>query len=73
MNAEVAAAGSAPPFIPAEAFQKQPEEIGDHPKGCGCDVPGSRSDGGAPLLGALLMGVGLSLIAWRKRRSQQRT
>jgi hypothetical protein len=73
-NTEVAPAGSAPPFIPPEAFQKQPEEIGDHPKGCGCDVPGASGDN-TPLtraLGALGVGLGLSLIAWRKRRTHAR-
>ncbi len=74
-NADIAPAGSAPPFLGPEAFQKQPEEIGDHPKGCGCEVAGGG--GGDAMttraLGAVLTGLGLSLIAWRKRRTQRGT
>jgi hypothetical protein len=75
MSTEVAAAGSAPPFLPPEAFQKQPEEIGDHPKGCGCDVPGGGGGGALDTraLAAVLTGLGLSLIVWRKRRTQRGT
>jgi hypothetical protein len=69
-NGEVVPAGSAPPFLSAEAFQKQPEEMADHPKGCGCDVPGLGSaSGGTQGLAALAMGLGISLVAWRKRRT----
>jgi hypothetical protein len=72
-NNEVAASGSAAPFIPADAFQKTPEEeVQGHPKGCGCSVPGiDRTAAGAVLfLGApLAFGVGLSR---RRRRSRPR-
>jgi hypothetical protein len=67
-NGEVAPVGSAPPFLGNAAFEKQPEEIAEHPKGCGCDVPGSGgSSGVVPFWAALVSGLGLSLIAWRKR------
>ncbi len=72
MNTDVTPAGSAPPFVPPEAFQKQPEEIGDRPKGCGCDVPGDagHESGLARVLGVGAMGLGLSLVAWRRRRTR---
>lgn len=38
---EVTPVGTAPKFIPDEAYQKTPEEeIKQKPGGCGCDVPG---------------------------------
>jgi len=68
-NGDVTASGDAPPFLSADAFQKQPEEIHDHPKGCGCDVPGASSGASRGLL-MLVTGLGLSAVAWRKRRTQ---
>ncbi len=70
-NGDVAPAGSAPPFLSADAFKTQPEEIADHPKGCGCSVPGldpSGAPGGTQALAAACLGLGLSIVAWRKRR-----
>jgi hypothetical protein len=71
-NGDVVPAGSAPPFLSADAFKQQPEELHEHPKGCGCDVPGvdpAGASGGVQGLAALMMGLGLSIIGWRKRRS----
>jgi hypothetical protein len=66
-NGEVTPAGSAPPFIPPEAFQKQPEEMAEHPKGCGCDVAGMATPGAADLA-AMGSGLGLALAFWSRRR-----
>jgi hypothetical protein len=67
LNGDVAPAGSAPPFLSKDAFQKQPEEMADHPKGCGCGVAGlpGRSVWG------LLAGSALAmlLVSRRRRRS----
>ena len=68
-NGAVVAAGMPPPFLSDDAFKQQPEELKDHPKGCGCDVPGTQA-GGAPLMAAVWTGLGLSMIVWRKRRSR---
>lgn len=72
-STDVAPVGSAPPFIPADAYNKTPEEeTKEHPKGCGCSVPGLRSQAsnllfaGVPLLG--LAGIGLG--GRRRRRSE---
>jgi len=64
-NGEVTATGNAQPFIPADAYNKTPEEnIQVKPKsGCGCLTAGSPSDlafGAGPLVG-----VGLILAARR--------
>jgi MYXO-CTERM domain-containing protein len=66
-NTEVAAAGSAAPFIPQDAFQKTPEEeIQTRPKGCGCSVPGMDKTAGALLfLGAPAI---VAVAASRRRR-----
>jgi hypothetical protein len=72
-NGEVAPAGSAPPFLSSDAFKTQPEELHEHPKGCGCDVPGLDAGGlsaGARGLLMLCTGLGLSAIGWRKRRTR---
>src|SRR5580658_3730340 len=48
LSNDVTPTGSAAPFIPPEAFQKTPEEEAqDHPKGCGCSVPGTDGTTGA--------------------------
>jgi hypothetical protein len=65
LNGDVSPAGSAPPFLGAAAFQKQPEEMQEHPKGCGCSVVGLREDG-API-GLLCFGLGVALLATRRR------
>jgi MYXO-CTERM domain-containing protein len=65
-NGEVTPTGTAKPFIPAEGYEKTPEEeIKTRPKGCGCDVPGV-TDTSALL--ALFPLVGLGLAAARRRR-----
>ena len=71
-NGDVAPAGSAPPFLSDQAFQKQPEEMAQHPKGCGCDVPGLDPAGTAQGVSALVgLGAGLGLLARRKRRASR--
>jgi hypothetical protein len=72
VNGDVTPAGDAPPFLSADAFKQQPEELHEHPKGCGCDVPGTDTRGtsdAARALGALGIGLGLSLIVRRRRRT----
>jgi hypothetical protein len=71
-NGEVTPSGDAPPFLSADAFQKQPEEIHDRPKGCGCDVPGQGAglSFGSRALLLVATGLGLSAIAWRKRQTR---
>ncbi len=65
-STEVAAVGSAPPFVPDEGFQKTDEEqIHTKPGGCGCDVPGTTTSSLA-VFGTLL---GLGALAARRRRS----
>ncbi len=68
-NGDVAASGSAAPFIPPEAFQKTPEEEArDHPKGCGCAVPGLAETAGAGAASLPLV-LGLAAVRRRRRRS----
>jgi hypothetical protein len=72
-NGAVVASGDAPPFLSADAFKEQPEEMHQRPKGCGCDVPGLDAGGlseGARALLMLATGLGLSAIGWRKRRTR---
>lgn len=65
-NGEVTPTGTAKPFVPAEGYERTPEEeIKTRPKGCGCDVPGV-GDTSAAL--AMLPLVGLGLAAARRRR-----
>jgi MYXO-CTERM domain-containing protein len=65
-STEVAASGSATPFIPQDAYQKTPEEeIKTRPSGCGCVVAGGRTGGG---LGGVAFG--LLVLAARRRRRQ---
>jgi MYXO-CTERM domain-containing protein len=67
-NGDVAPAGSAPPFIPASAYTKTPEEMNDHPKGCGCSVPG-----GAPFsLAFLALPFGAAILGVRSRRRNRK-
>jgi MYXO-CTERM domain-containing protein len=66
---DVTPTGTSQPFIPADAYNKTPEESGvkEHPKGCGCSVPGMAGNAGAPLaLG--VFGVGFAIAARRRRR-----
>jgi hypothetical protein len=65
-NGEVVAAGAPPPFLSEDAFKKQPEELHEHPKGCGCDVPGLDPSG----VSGLLACSGLALAALGRRRAR---
>ncbi len=70
-NTDVTPTGSAAPFIPSEAYQKTPEEEQrEHPKGCGCSVPGA----GFPSLAWLAapLGIGLAVGVRRRRRTAPR-
>jgi hypothetical protein len=69
-NGDVVATGNAAPYIPASAFQKTPEEEAlDHPKGCGCAVPGLTGASAAGALGVPLV-LGLAAVRRRRRRNQ---
>jgi MYXO-CTERM domain-containing protein len=66
-STEVAPTGSAAPFIPQDAYNKQPEEeVKTRPAGCGCTVVGAREEGGLAAMGAL--GLGLLLVSRKRRR-----
>ncbi|MEO8878118.1 MAG: MYXO-CTERM sorting domain-containing protein, partial [Polyangiaceae bacterium] len=69
-NGDVAPAGSTGSFIPADAYNATPEEQGkDHPKGCGCSLPGTSSgmeENGIALFFSLGM-IGLVLSRRRRR------
>ena len=73
-NGEVTPTGSAAPFIPADAYNKTPEEnIQVKPKsGCGCSVPGmsDNSMGGLALL-LPLGAIGLAVARRRQRTADQ--
>jgi hypothetical protein len=67
LSNDVTPTGSAAPFIPPEAFQKTPEEEAqDHPKGCGCSVPGTDRTTGAGVFAGISLALGL--VAARRRR-----
>jgi MYXO-CTERM domain-containing protein len=67
---DVVASGTAAPFIPADAFQKTPEEeVKGHPSGCGCSVPGMDATTGLALLAGLPMLAGLAAARRKKHRS----
>jgi hypothetical protein len=65
---DVAPSGSAAPFIPADAYNKTPEEeIKEKPGGCGCTVPGlPASTSPLAILGAV---AALGFIAARRKRA----
>jgi hypothetical protein len=68
-SSEVAPSGSAAPFIPQEAYNKQPEEeVKTRPAGCGCVVAGADRGEGALALGGVA--VGLAVIGARRRRAR---
>jgi MYXO-CTERM domain-containing protein len=71
-NGEVTATGTAQPFIPADAYNKTPEEnIQVKPKsGCGCSVPGISQESGFLVL-LPLGAVGLA-VARRRQRTAKR-
>jgi len=66
LNGDVSPAGSAPPFLGKDAFQKQPEEMAEHPKGCGCGVAGLPASGGLGLVAGALGAV--ALVSRRRNR-----
>jgi hypothetical protein len=64
---EVAPSGSAPPFIPNEAYQKTPEEeLKEHPKGCGCDASGMN----AARMGLWMIAPALVLFGLLRRKKR---
>ncbi|HEX7666907.1 MAG TPA: MYXO-CTERM sorting domain-containing protein [Polyangiaceae bacterium] len=66
-SGDVVPAGSAAPFIPQDAYNATPEEQGkDHPKGCGCSLPGTRTEDGLALFASLGF---VGLVFARRRRS----
>lgn len=71
-NTDVKATGTATPFIPADAYERTPEEeIKTRPKGCGCDVPGLST--GDVAWSALAPALTLGLAALRRARSRRGT
>jgi hypothetical protein len=73
-NQDVTASGTAAPFIPAEAYQKQPEEeVKEHPAGCGCETIGHRS-GADTRTGPFAFGgvaLGLAAILGLRKRARR--
>jgi MYXO-CTERM domain-containing protein len=65
-SSDVAASGSAAPFIPPDAYQKTPEEeVKTRPSGCGCAVAGQKSEGALAGVG---MALGMAIAGARRRR-----
>ena len=66
---DVQASGTAAPFIPADAYNKTPEEeLKERPKGCGCSIP-STSRAPLPLaLGASGLAIAAAVSRRRARR-----
>jgi len=67
---DINATGTAKPFIPDEAYQPTPEEQGlkEHPKGCGCSIPGTSAGGALGFGAASLAGIAAALARRRRRR-----
>jgi MYXO-CTERM domain-containing protein len=65
---DITGTGTAKPFIPDDAYKPTPEEQGlkEHPKGCGCSVPGMATGPGLALAGAFL-GLVVALVRRRRR------
>jgi MYXO-CTERM domain-containing protein len=64
-NGDVAPAGSTNAFIPQDAYNATPEEQGkDHPKGCGCELVGNKSQSGI----ALFLSLGMIGLVFARRR-----
>jgi hypothetical protein len=64
---DVAPSGSAAPFIPSDAYNKtQEEEVKTRPAGCGCIAAGAEN--GGVIGGTVGLGLGLAIIAARRRR-----
>lgn len=63
---DVTPSGSAAPFIPQSAYTPTDEEQGkDHPKGCGCSLPGTPTQSGI----ALLFSLGMIGLVFARRRA----
>jgi hypothetical protein len=65
---DIAPVGSAPDMVPQGAFNKTADEesVTDHPKGCGCAIPGIDPAGA---LAALSCGaIAVTAVAVRRRR-----
>jgi hypothetical protein len=68
-STEVAPVGTATPMIPEEAFHKTPEEeLRDHPKGCGCALPGLDVVSGLGAIGLAGSAIALAIARRRRRR-----
>jgi hypothetical protein len=69
-STDVSAAGSAPPFIPPDAYKKtSEEEIKTRPGGCGCSLPGlGKGESALVAMGSL---AGLGLVAARRKRGKR--
>ena len=68
-STEVAAQGTPPPFIPAEGFQKTPEEEKVHGGGCcGGSMIASRAPTSNAAIVALTLGAGVLLHRRRRRK-----
>jgi len=64
-STDVAPVGSAPPFVPPDAYNKtDEEEVHGKPGGCGCSVPGLSGSSQA----LLAVGTALGLLALSRRR-----
>jgi hypothetical protein len=70
-STEVTPTGSAPPFVPAEAFQKTPEEEQVHNQGGGC-CGGSMIATTAPTSNAAIIAltIGAGVLVHRRRRKK---
>jgi MYXO-CTERM domain-containing protein len=67
---DINATGTAKPFIPEEAYKPTPEEQGlkEHPKGCGCSIPGTGAGGTLAFGTASLVGIAAALARRRRHR-----
>jgi MYXO-CTERM domain-containing protein len=68
-STDVAPSGSAASFIPADAYNKTPEEeVKTRPSGCGCVVAGASANEEATMAGFGALALGLAAVWCRPRR-----